>query len=80
MHNTNGFSRLGLNINKIEEFTKNQLRGKTMITSKDIDQIDNRLHTVIQEFGDGALKSSRSPSKSKSPSLKMISPEKSQIN
>lgn len=37
MHNTNGFSRLGLNINKIEEFTKNQLRGKTKITSKDID-------------------------------------------
>ena len=69
MYNTNGFSKLGFNVNKIEEFAKNQLKGKTKITSKDIDQIDRKLHQVLSKAGDDVLKSNRSMSKSRSPSL-----------
>ena len=76
MYNTNGFSKLGFNVNKIEEFAKNQLKGKTKITTQDIELIDKKLHHVLSKAGDDVLKSNRSLSKSRSPSLKQVSPER----
>jgi hypothetical protein len=59
MNSTLGFKKIGFSVQKVEEFTKSELKNKIKITSDDIDHIDKKLGMVFTKVGDGVLLSQR---------------------